>query len=212
MAGAHPHDPTDEPPLWQARLRWRVRGHLAAAAFVACLALETFLLAEVPFAGDGIDPIGAFLLGGFFNLAVVALVGPLGGMWLRRRRADLPAFVARDRASAAGMAVVALVLVVAGLAHRPALADLERDRQAQADAVRAYVRTQAPELAPAVAAADTVELGGDLFRTCVPSGEPGKALCLFVDTGQSPPGVTKDPDMRPNSVVSGPDNPGRRGG
>jgi hypothetical protein len=31
--------------------------------------------------------------------------------------------------------------------------------------------------------------------------DPHRAFCVFVNTDQSPPGVTRDPDQRPNAVV-----------
>jgi hypothetical protein len=41
----------------------------------------------------------------------------------------------------------------------------------------------------------------DLYRTCVAGTHPGRAFCVFVNTDQSPPGVTRDPDERPNAAV-----------
>jgi hypothetical protein len=58
--------------------------------------------------------------------------------------------------------------------------------------------------------ASTWKQGPDLYRTCVPGPDPQRALCLLVFTDQSPPAVQRDPDQRPNSVVAGPDNPGRQ--
>ena len=62
-----------------------------------------------------------------------------------------------------------------------------------------YVAHPAPRPLPRhVALADTVRMDADLFRTCVPGGQPDRALCLLVDTSQSPPGVTLDRSRAPN--------------
>jgi hypothetical protein len=38
----------------------------------------------------------------------------------------------------------------------------------------------------------------------VPGAKPDRALCLFVDTSQSPPGVTLDHNRAPNTMVGAP--------
>jgi len=43
-----------------------------------------------------------------------------------------------------------------------------------------------------------VEVG--MYRTCVPGEDPERPLCLFVETDQSPPGVTRDPERIPNAL------------
>ncbi|WP_205696063.1 hypothetical protein [Conexibacter sp. SYSU D00693] len=198
--------------LWLTRLRWRLRGAWQAPAAALATIAETVALGVLPPAGeDGVDVVPAFLLAAFLNLALVALGGRIGGGLLRRRNRALPGFVARDRAATTAVLAGLAVLVGAGLAHRPALQEAEDDLAAQAQAVRQYVAHQAPEFRPGLAAADTVKPGGDFFRTCVPGPEAGRHLCLFVDTRRDPPRVFRDPDQRPNAVVSGPLNPGRRG-
>ena len=42
----------------------------------------------------------------------------------------------------------------------------------------------------------------NLYRTCVAGPDPHRAFCVFVNTDQSPPGVTRDPDQRPNAAVA----------
>ena len=44
--------------------------------------------------------------------------------------------------------------------------------------------------------------GDDLYRTCIAGRDPRHAWCVFVNTDQSPPGVTRDPDQRPNAAVA----------
>ena len=210
--------PQDVPPgetdaLWRSRLRWRLRGAMLWPAFAVALVVDAVLLHVLPIAGEGHPgPVASLLLAAFFNLVVVAVGAPLAGRALRRRRPDMPRVVADDQAGTVLLALVTAGLVVLGVAHRPALQDDERDRLAQADAVRAYVAHRAPaEYRANIDRADTWRQGPDLWRTCVPGRDPHRALCLFVTTDQSPPGIAVDRDQRPNSVVSGPENPGRLG-
>jgi len=69
------------------RLRWRLRGAWQWPVFVLLTAIDTILIALLPFPGEGTDPLGALLLATFFNLLAVAVVAPLAGLLLRRRRA-----------------------------------------------------------------------------------------------------------------------------
>ena len=56
---------------------------------------------------------------------------------------------------------------------------------------------------------DTWTQGPHLYRTCVPGPDARRSFCVFVDTGHDPPVVIADRDQSPNSVLAGPDNPGR---
>lgn len=196
--------------LWLARLRWRLRGAWTGPLFALCTVLDAVVLSTLPFAGEGIGFVPAFLLAGFFNLFVVAVLAPLGGLLLRRRRPHLPKEIARDLAGAALLPGLLVALLAGGLVHRPVVVEAERDFAAQSEAVRRYVMSQAPEpFKSHVSMADTVKQGPDLFRTCVPGTDPDRALCLIVTTDSTPAGVRVDRDQRPNAVVSGPLNPGR---
>ena len=198
--------------LWRSRLRWRLRGAMLWPAFALAIVVDAVLLHVLPIAGEGRPgPVASVLLATFFNLVTVAVGAPLAGRWLRRRRPQTPKVVADDQAGTVLVGLVAVALLVLGLVHRPALQDADRDRVAQAEAVRAYVAHRAPaEYRANIDRADTARQGPDLWRTCVPGRDPQRALCLFVTTDQSPPGITVDRDQRPNSSVSGPDNPGRQ--
>ena len=203
--------PGETDALWRSRLRWRLRGAMLWPAFGVALVVDAVLLHVLPIAGEGHPgPVASLLLSAFFNLVAVAVGAPLAGRMLRRRRPEMPRVVADDQAGTALLALVTAGLVVLGLVHRPALQDEDRDRLAQSEAVRAYVAHRASaEYRANIDRADTWRQGPDLWRTCVPGREPQRALCLFVTTDQSPPGITVDPDQRPNATVSGPDNPGR---
>lgn len=185
--------------MWATRLRWRLKGASQWPAFVLFTLVEGILLNELPLYGDG--PGGLLpgvLLAGFANLAVVAVLAPLAGRALRRRWPDLPLPIAADFAGTALLAAGVLVVLAAGLVHRPAVREQRRDVAAQQAAVRAYVDSQAREYREFLPAASTVQLSDDLFRTCIPGRDPRRPLCLFVETDQHPAGVTRDRDLTPN--------------
>ena len=189
-------------PLWPARLRWRMTGAWLLPAFLVLTPLEGLVLTRLPFYGT--DGPGTFVAGvlvaGFLNLGLVAILAPLLARRLRRRRPDLPRVVAGDLAGSRLLLVGLLALVVAGMAHRPAVMDAERDLAAQYAAVHDYVVTQAPEYRPALPTLDAMRMEENLFRSCVASADPREWLCLFVETDQEPAGVRLDPDRAPNSV------------
>lgn len=195
-----------------ARLRWRLAGATMWPAFVLALLADTALLRLLPFAGDqGLGWVPSFLLAGFLNLAIVAGGAPVAGWLVRRRASAMPKVVADDRAGTALLLAATLVLLAGGVVHR---SDVRAEEQAfadQAEAARRAIERQAPaEFRDG--ALDTAKQGPGFYRTCAAGPDPGEAYCVLVSTDQSPPGVTIDPDRRPNAVVSGPDNPGRGGG
>jgi hypothetical protein len=200
--------------LWWPRLRWRLRGATQAPAFAVTLIADAVLLSVLPVSGDtGPNLLGAVLLAGFFNLAVVAGLAPLAGVVLRRRRPELPFVIARDRAATVLLVALTLLLLAIGLAHRPAARRAHDAFAAQAAQARRVVLRQAPvQYRRNVRRMDTWQQGPALYRSCVPGDDPAKAFCVIVTTDQSPPGVVIDPDMEPNSVLAGPDNPGRKAG
>jgi hypothetical protein len=182
--------------LWWPRLRWRLRGAWQWPTFVGVTALDTAVIALLPFYGDGTDALGAFLLAVFVNLVAVATVAPVAGLLLVRARRDLPRIVARDYAGTAALALVFVVLVAAGLAHRSARAADRADERAALAGVHAYVLTQAPAYKAGLGFVDIVRVENDLYRACVPG--PHGWLCLYVKTDQRPAGVTRDHDETPN--------------
>jgi hypothetical protein len=194
------------------RLRWRLRGAWQWPAFAALTVAEGVMLHLLPIAGDSADALGAFLLCGFANLGVVALLAPLAGRWLQRRRPGLPRSVAADYAGTALMVALFAALLAVGLAHHPAVSAAKDTYRVQLSAVRRYLAHRAPaEYARNIGRESTWKQAPDLFRTCVPGHDPRRDLCLIVDTSGPYPSVVRDPDQQPNSVVAGPDNPGRRG-
>lgn len=194
------------------RLRWRLRGAWQWPTFIVLTLVEALMVHLLPIAGDSANALGAFLLCAFANLGVVALLAPLAGRWLRRRRPHLPSAVAADYAGTTLLVALFATLLAIGLAHHPAVGRAHDTYRIQLAAVRRYLAHQAPpEYARNVGRESTWKQAPDLFRTCVPGPDPRRDLCLIVDTSGPSPSVVRDPDQQPNSVVAGPDNPGRRG-
>jgi hypothetical protein len=195
------HAPGQAERVWIRRLRWRMRGAWQWPAFAVLTVVDAVLLVELPFYEDGPGSlVGGMLLAAFFNLLVVAVIGPLLGLWLRRRRPDLPRPVAADSASTAVMALICAGFLVGGLLHRPAVAAGRQEVATVAATTRAYVIRRAPEYRPGLASIDAMRVEEDLYRSCVPGPDPRRWLCLFVSTDQHPPGIAEDPDRAPNSA------------
>jgi hypothetical protein len=195
------HAPGQVERLWTRRLRWRMRGAWQWPAFAVLTVVDAVLLTQLPFYGEGPGSLVAGLLVAmFFNLLAVAVVGPLLGVRLRRRRPDLPRLIAADYASTAVLVVICAALLAGGLAHRPAVAAERADLAAVVAGTHEYVLRSAPEYRQGLAAMDAMRVEDDLYRACVPGDDPRRWLCLFVSTDQSPPGVTEDPDRAGNAA------------
>ena len=190
-------------PLWRSRLRWRMRGAWQWPAFFVLTALESLLLVWLPpYDGGPRSPLAAVLLAGFANLFCVAVLAPLAGRALRRRRRDLPRPVAENYAGTALLCAGAAAVLLAGLAHRPAVAARQADQAAQLRAVHDYVVSQEPRYREGLARIDSIRLEEDMYRTCVPGPDPKRWLCLFVQTDQHPAGIALDRDRAPNYVYT----------
>lgn len=193
------------------RLRWRLRGAWQWPVYALLTVVDALLLARLPFAGGEAELFGALLAAGLLNLAVVAVVGPTGGLLLRRRRDDLPREVASDRAAVGGMVVLALVLTGGGLAHRPSKQAHDRQRATAVARSRAYAEAHAPARFRPVVLRDVWDQGGGLWRTCFAGRDPRRDYCVFVRFDGDRPVVRHDPDETTNVESAGPFNRGRIG-
>lgn len=184
------------------RLRWRMRGAWQWPVYVALTIAEAILLTALPVWGDGPDggPLTGLLLAACLNLIVVALLAPLAGLLLRRRRADLPRAIAADYAGTALLALLFVGLVAGGLGHRGERRADHRARGALTLAVDRFVHRSEPGYITGLTALDAIRVEHDLYRGCVPGPDPRRPLCLFVRTSVSPPAVTRDPDRVPNGA------------
>jgi hypothetical protein len=182
------------------RLRWRLRGAWQWPAFVVLTVVDVILVARLPFQGEGADAMGAFLVAGFFNLIAVAVLAPVFGWLLRKRRRDLPFMIARDYAGAVLLVAITAGLVTGGLIHRAALIEERADERAVSAAVQHYVAANEPAFMAGLGAIDSLRLETDHYRACV-MGTERLPLCLFINTDQSPAGVVRDPSREPNSML-----------
>jgi hypothetical protein len=187
--------------LWIGRLRWRMRGAWQWPAFLGLTVLDGILLVALPpYEGTPPGVVGGVLLAGFANLLLIAVVAPLAGRWLRRRRPDLPRVIAADYAGTALVVVLSIMLLVAGLAHRPTVAAEHDDVVAVSAAVHGYVEREAPEWRAGLGAASALRLERNRYRACVPDAARRRWLCLLVNTARAPAGVKRDRSMEPNSA------------
>ena len=177
-------EPGEVERLWWPRLRWRLRGAWQWPAFALLTVADTVALLELPYYGDGPEtPLAAFLLAGFANLVAVAAVAPLAARLLRQRP-DLPRLIAADYAGTVAMMAITVAFVGGGLAHRPAVAAEHEDANAAVLAVHERAGRH-PGYAERLAALDVMRVEEDLYRSCVPSGDPRRWLCVFVSTGSA---------------------------
>jgi hypothetical protein len=187
--------------LWLPRLRWRMRGAWQWPAFAMLTLLDGVVLTELPFYDRGPGSLaGGWLLATFFNLIAVAVVAPVAGRWLRRRRPDLPRSVAADYAGTAAIVAAAVSFLVGGVLHRPAVDAQHAEVAAVVASTHEYVVAQAPAYRRGLTGVDPMRVEDGLYRSCVPGADPQRWLCLFVHTDQHPAGVTRDPDEAPNAV------------
>jgi hypothetical protein len=195
------HAPGQVERVWVSRLRWRMRGAWQWPAFGVLTLLDAVLLTRLPFYGEGPGSfVAGVLVAGFANLVAVAVIGPLVGLRVRRRRPDLPKVIAADYAGTAVLGLICAGFLVGGLIHRPAVEAGKAELAAVAASTHDYVVTQAPAYRAGLAGMDAMQIEDDLYRSCVPGPDPQRWMCVFVTTDQSPPGVTEDPDRAPNAA------------
>jgi hypothetical protein len=195
--------------VWRSRLRWRLSGAWQWPTFAVLTVVDAVILARLPFAGGRANLLGCLLAAGLLNVIVVAVISNTGGWLVRRRRPDLPREIAADRAGTIGLVALCVVLLVGGLAHRPALKANDELVATVLRESRIFAAHRAPARYLPLRGADTVQQGPDLFRTCYSGPDPRRDFCVFIRTDE--PALIKrvDPDQRPNATISGPDNPGR---
>ena len=179
--------------VWRQRLRWRLRGAWQWPTFALLTVVDAALAAWLPWTGEGADVIGAFLFAGFLNLFVVAVFAPIGGIAVRRRRRDLPFMIARDYAATGLLLLIGVVLVIGGLLHRSALQAQRANERAVFAAVHNYLTHQQPQLVSSIGTLDLRQLEPDSYRACVFPVHERLPVCFFVNTNQSPAGITRDP-------------------
>jgi hypothetical protein len=191
--------------VWHRRLRWRLRGAWMWPSFLLLTLVDGVLLVVLPpYEGGPPALFPAVILALFLNLLAVSVLAPLVGLAVRRRRPDLPRFVAADYAGAGLLVGLSAVLVLAGFAHRSGHAAEDARLQSVAKAMHDYVVSSAPEYQAGLRHIDAIRTEPDHYRACVPGADERHSLCLFVRTDQHPPGITVDTDQEPNGAFHRP--------
>jgi hypothetical protein len=169
---------------WLARMRWRRRGAWLWPTFIVVTALDALIIHALPFLGDSQSFAGGIIASLFINLLLVVLLSrPLGGL-LRRRRPDMPGAVARNYGGTAAVLVLPVLLVLAGLLHRPAIQDQQRMMNEAITRAIAFIGDRAPDAFRAnVTHTSTYTIQpGWVYRTCVPNAARTRTYCVIVNT------------------------------
>jgi hypothetical protein len=195
--------------VWCSRLRWRLSGAWQWPTFTVLTVAGAVVLARLPFAGGRGSLLGCFLAAGLLNLAAIVVMSRLGGWLLRRLRPHLPREVAADQAAAVGMVALWMVLVGAGIAHRPALVAGDDALASAVHEARVLAAHRAPARYLPLHGSDTWQQGPHLFRTCFAGPDPRRDFCVVVRTDEPVAIKRVDPDQRPNATIAGSNNPGR---
>jgi hypothetical protein len=178
-----------------------MRGAWQWPAFVALTLADAILLVVLPpYDGAPSHVFPGVILAGFVNLVLVAVVAPALGVFVRRRRPDLPRAIAANYAGVGLLTLIALLLIATGLLHRSAVAAEDGRRQAVAMAMHDYVLRSEPAHRDGLATIDVIRIDVDYYRACIPGEDARHSICLFVSTDQSPPGITRDTEEVPNAT------------
>lgn len=196
----------DEPSFARRRLRWRLRGAWQWPTFTVLTVVDALILHLLPPLPGGFALVPALIVSSFANLFLVAAIAP----WLAGRLAErelrgggsTPREIFSDRAGTTLLVVATLGLVVTGLGNRPLVVSETERTERLGVAVRDYVAELAPEeVRRNLETANTFPTKEDgYFRTCVALDDRTRAYCMFVDTEETPPLITRDSDARPNAV------------
>jgi hypothetical protein len=173
------------------RLRWRLRGAWMWPTFAALTVIDALVLHLLPFQGDKADLVPSLLVAAIFNLVAVAIVAPVVGVLVRRRRPDLPRLIATDYAGTVLLVLVSAALLAGGIAHHGKVSsDASRLHDATTAGAR-FIAVHAPRpFRDNVAAVTTVTIEhGRTYRTCAPNLDGRRAWCVIVRTDGSTPRI-----------------------
>jgi hypothetical protein len=167
---------------WLARARWRRRGAWLWPTFASLTVVDAVVGHLLPPAGDTQTLVAAALLGCALNLIGIVVLSWPAGRLLKRARPDLPHVVARDYVGTVVVSLIAVALLVVGLAHRPVVLahrDALRDAMARAEA---FIGDRAPaEFRRNAAELNTFTIQpGTVYRTCAQSSDGQLSYCVIV--------------------------------
>jgi hypothetical protein len=189
---------------WLARIRWRRRGAWLWPVFTACVVIDAVVGHLLPPVGESQSLVAAALLGLVLNvIGVLLLSRPLGAV-IRSKRPDLPTVVARNYAGTCVVVSIAILLLVVGLAHRPAI---NAEQHSVNDAVaraEAWIGDRAPaNFRRNVARVNMFAIEpGSVYRACVPSDDQLRTYCVIVKTHLPLARSVSFDGYEPNSVFA----------
>ncbi len=186
------------------RMRWRRAGAWLWPSFIAFTIADAVIGHNLPPAGSTESLTAAGLLGLVLNLlAVLFLSRPLG--WaLRRTRADLPSFIARDYAGTIVVLAITATLVFAGVMHRSAIQASQRDMHDAIVRAQAWIGDRAPdEFRRNLQVVSVLAIqSGRIYRACVPNVRHTKNYCVIVDRSKPLEQSVKFSGYEPNATLA----------
>jgi len=132
----------DRTPL--IRFRNRLRGAWMWPTFIAAIVADALIGHAYPSLYNSESVVAAGLFGAVASLILIAVTVPASGWLLRRLRPDLPKVVARDYTGTTTILTVTLILLIAGLGNRNAVAAANRDFHAAEARGISYIERHAP--------------------------------------------------------------------
>jgi hypothetical protein len=186
------------------RLRWRRAGAWLWPAFVAFTLADAVVGHDLPPAGSTESLTAAALLGLVLNLLGVLLLSRPLAWAFRRLRPDLPTIVARDYGGTLVVLALTATLVLAGIAHRPAM---HASRRAMQDAVaraQAWIGDRAPaEFRRNLHVVSLFAIqAGTIYRACVPNVQNTKSYCVIVDRSRPLDQSVRFSGYEPNATLA----------
>jgi hypothetical protein len=167
---------------WLHRARWRWRGALLWPTFAVAVFVDGAIARFRPFAGDSQSFGGGMLAGMILNLLGVLLLSRLFGALIRRRRADMPASVARNYGGTLVIVLISAGMLAAGQARHPGIVHDQRVLDDVIVRAEAFIGDRAPpEFRVNANRTDTFTIQtGVIYRTCVPSRYRPRYYCVIV--------------------------------
>jgi len=185
-------------------MRWRLRGAWLWPVFVALTLLDGAIVHWLPLFGDHESPVAGWLLGLFLSLLGIVVIAPLLARGLRRLRRDMPIVVARDYAGTGIVVTVTVVLLVAGLAHRPTVSSDQRALQDAIARAQAFIGDRAPaRFNGSRTAVDALAIQPpEIYRVCAHSRSGGETYCVVVNRSKPFGTSVRFSGHEPNSLLA----------
>jgi hypothetical protein len=185
------------------RMRWRRAGAWLWPSFVVLIVLDGVIGHLLPPAGTTETFVAAALLGLVLNVIAVLLLSRPLGMLIRRFRPDMPGVVARDYGGTVVVFAVAAILLTAGLVHRPAIQERQRDSGDAIARAQAWIGDRAPdEFRRNLQFVSLLTIQpGTIYRACIPSVHGDRNYCVIVNRNLPFQRSVTFSGYEPNSVL-----------